>query len=119
MKQIQHKQKQTQMEKQEQKVERKQQLKRVEIRNTPRIPTMDQGAEFLDKLTTLKELEADIVQGAEGNNNWTQGGTYNRAKEAIRERKSGGSPSLWHIEYVTTFLLRLVPQHAGCSNGGP
>eukprot|EP00957_Ditylum_brightwellii_P132971 10138731-Ditylum_brightwellii.AAC.1 len=43
------------------------------------------GAEFLDKLNFLKELGISIAQGAEGNNNWSQGDTYNRAKKIIRQ----------------------------------
>eukprot|EP00957_Ditylum_brightwellii_P066365 5037917-Ditylum_brightwellii.AAC.1 len=41
------------------------------------------GADFLDELTILKDLGCSVVQGSEGNSNWSQGDTYNKAREII------------------------------------
>eukprot|EP00957_Ditylum_brightwellii_P138499 10556896-Ditylum_brightwellii.AAC.1 len=45
-------------------------------------------------MTILRELGCSIVQGAEGNLNWSQGGKYNNAKEVIRQ--------VWNKNKLTT-----------------
>eukprot|EP00957_Ditylum_brightwellii_P075996 5776930-Ditylum_brightwellii.AAC.1 len=59
----------------------REQIGERESMNFNGITLHDSGAEFLDEFTTLKELGTSLVQGAEENNNWSQGDTYNRAKE--------------------------------------
>eukprot|EP00957_Ditylum_brightwellii_P058802 4458011-Ditylum_brightwellii.AAC.1 len=43
------------------------------------------GAEFWDELTVLKELGASLIGDAEPNVNWKRGNLFKKAKERIRQ----------------------------------
>eukprot|EP00957_Ditylum_brightwellii_P075530 5740985-Ditylum_brightwellii.AAC.1 len=58
---------------------------RMYFQNYNGISLHNNGVEFLDELTVLKEIGTSLIEGAESNINWDKGNTWEEAKENIRQ----------------------------------